>query len=376
MKTFRTASAVLALALLGAEARADYILTDLGAGYGFGINASGQVVGQNGAGQAFLYSNGTTTDLGTFGGPYSFALNINNSGQVVGWADTAGLQPGSNLPEVNAFLYSNGTMVNLTPGAVNAGAQGINSAGQVVGWYSNYGSMPNGTSLGPTQPFLYSNGTMTNLGSFPAGSVTFPVAINASGQVVGYTYQLGITGEQPFLIQNGSTTIFDISGAFVSINGNGQAVGLQYLSDTNSDAIYYSNGTFIDLGTLGGPNGAADGINSLGQIVGTAQTANGATHAFIYSDGEMTDLNSLIDPSLGWTLETARAINDSGQIVGWGTNASGQTDAFLLSSPAPAPEPGSLVLLSIGAATALGYAWRRRKASRPNCTALLAARVP
>ncbi len=321
-----------------------YSVTDLGDGQAYGINASGQVVGQNGAGQAFLYSSGMMIDLGTLGGSYSFALNIDDSGQVVGWADNAG-------NTTQGFLYSNGTMVGLSPGSTSGGAQGINASGQVVGWSS--------TGSNGTQPYLYSNGTASPLGSFPAGSDTYPLSINASGQVAGYTYQPGITAENPFLYSNGTTTILDVSGAFQVINASGQAVGGHYLSDTVWNAISYSNGTLTDLGTLGGSNSWAYGINSGGQIVGDSTTASGADHAFIDSNGTMTDLNSLIDPNSGWTLEQAFAINDSGQIVGWGTNASGQTDAFLLT---PVPEPSSLILLGTAVATFVGYfGWQRRR---------------
>lgn len=318
-------NAALAL-LIGTEARGNYTLTDLGGGNAYGINASGEVVGQNAVGHAFLYSNGTTTDLGTLGGTSSLALNINDSGEVVGWADDA-------ANTTHGFLY-NGSMVNLSPGSVTGGAQGINVSGQVVGWYSNGGS--------GTQAFLYSSGVETNLGTFPTGSNTYPLSINTGGQVVGYTYQQGITAEQPFQIQSGTTTITNFSGAFQMITASGQIVGGHYLSDTVWHA--YSNGAVTDLGTLGGSNSWAYGINTTGQMVGDSNTASGADHGFIYSNGTMTDLNTLIDPTLGWTLQTAYAINDNGQIVGWGTNASGATDAFLLSA---VPEPSTFVMSSI-----------------------------
>ena len=103
----------------------------------YGINNSGQVVGtadtSTGASDGFLYSGGTMHDIGTFGGDLTWVNGINSSGQIVGWSYTsAGRQ--------DAFVYSNGTMQDLSNLVVSPAheyimdATAINDAGQIVGY--------------------------------------------------------------------------------------------------------------------------------------------------------------------------------------------------------------------------------------------------
>ena len=108
-----------------------------GGSVGLGINDSGQVVGfslqsDGVTSRAFVSNGGTLQDIGTFGGRQTIALDINNAGQVVG---VSGLPDNSN----HAFLYSNGTLVDLNSqidpaaGWVLLGAASINEAGQIAG---------------------------------------------------------------------------------------------------------------------------------------------------------------------------------------------------------------------------------------------------
>lgn len=67
-------------------------------------------------------------DLGTFGGQESWAYGINNSDQVVGWAE---------LPEGNyhAFLWDRGEMLDLgTLGGLFSSAYAISDNGTIVGF--------------------------------------------------------------------------------------------------------------------------------------------------------------------------------------------------------------------------------------------------
>ena len=132
-------------------------LTGTGQSFATGINNSGEVVGyanigpgDGGNNHAVLWSDGSIQDLGTLGGPladYSLAYGINDSGQVVGFSQIDASQ-GTGSP----FIYSNGVMQDLNSlidpasGWTLENAYAINDSGQIVG---------NGTNaLGQQDAFL------------------------------------------------------------------------------------------------------------------------------------------------------------------------------------------------------------------------------
>jgi probable HAF family extracellular repeat protein len=261
-------------------------MTDLGLGtvsgsvsVGRGINNLGEVTGYANAGSgshAFLYSGGVRTDLGTFGGFFSSGTAINDAGQIAGYAENA-------AGHDRAFLYSNGTMTDLgTLGGVWSIGYGINSAGQVTG------PSDTGTGFNVFHAFVYSNGAMIDLGTL-GGSISSGYGINDAGQVTGY-----------------------------SGTGTGQ-----------SHAFVYSGGAMVDIGTLGGPHSFGLAINNSGEVTGSAYTAGFDDHAFLYSGGTMYDLNDLVPTDSGWVLLRGTGINNNGQITGYGF-INGQLRAFLL----------------------------------------------
>ena len=113
--------------------------------YGYGINSAGQVVGsatatpdESAPPRAFRYdgtpgSSGVMHDLGTLGGLESAAFDVNDVGQVTGFAETLDAA-------LHAFRYdgtpgAGGVMHDLgTLGGPRSSGQGINAGGFVVGW--------------------------------------------------------------------------------------------------------------------------------------------------------------------------------------------------------------------------------------------------
>jgi probable HAF family extracellular repeat protein len=320
------------------------------------INNRGEIVGfaypARGEYHAFLYRDGSMRDLGTLGGVASQAFALNDRGEIVGWAQRA--------PSVNSthgFLYRDGAMVGLgTLGGLHSYAQNINEAGQIVGW----ASLPSGNQ----RAFLYQDGKMADLGTL-GGRQSSAWAINDSGQIVGETQidRSRIHPDTPypdqvqhaFLYNEGRMTdlgIFGQPGEFYpplslarAINTQGVAVGNATVARTRdtiiSHAVVFEGGRIHSLGTLGGDTSTAYGINRAGQIVGVSSYDRSTRpHAFLFEGGEMIDLNEMLPKGSGWELSGANAINDRGEIVGWGI-LHGVSDqrAFLLTPVLPGDTP-------------------------------------
>jgi probable HAF family extracellular repeat protein len=165
------------------------------------INNRGETVGSYDAGiyppgygtsRAFLYRNGTLTDLGTLGGRYSIGAGINNAGQIVGIATTSLT---NNFSSWEAYLYTNGKMKAI------GGAQ----SGLLIPWAINDNDWIAGTlvttpiefipaddeaftppfSSGSNNAVLYVNGTIIKLGTIAGFLGSQGTSINNSGTVVG-----------------------------------------------------------------------------------------------------------------------------------------------------------------------------------------------
>jgi probable HAF family extracellular repeat protein len=132
---------------------------------------------------ALLWQNGAATDLGNLGGDGEFAGNhacaINNRGQVVGHSDL------TDDATAHAFLWTRETRMSdlgTIPGDFASFALGINDRGEVVGASVDANFNP--------RAFLWDNGAMVDLNTLiPANSglsLQLAESINSSGQIVGF----------------------------------------------------------------------------------------------------------------------------------------------------------------------------------------------
>ena len=252
------------------------------------INDLGDIAGTSS--DALIYTGTSLTSLGDLGGVLhheSDAYGVNHARQVVGRTT---VNVSSTTVIRHAFVDTNATMTDLFPnsGAYNSQANAINDSGQIVGYMDT--PIP-GQSVGFTQrAFLYSNGSVIDL-SF-GSALSEASAINGSGQVVGYS--MTGSGRRAFLYDDGATTnlgtLYSDNSAATGINSNSDVVGNLFTTtngiNTDVGAFIYTGGTMLDLNTLlpvenGWTLKEADGINDSGQVVGYGINPQGQTHAFL-----------------------------------------------------------------------------------------------
>ena len=162
--------------------------------------------------------------------------------------------------------------------------------------------------------------TITDLGSLGLGE-TVGSAINATGQVTGYSYL--------------STLV--PTPACPPVYGNNKKNCVEH----PWHAFAYSNGQMTDLGTVGGGNfSAGSAINRSGWVAGGSATKNGGSDAFLWNGQKMIDLGGLAP--LAGSDSRANGINDNGQAVGqWGTsNTPDHAFSYSNSTITSLPEPG------------------------------------
>ena len=227
-------------------------------------------------------------DLGTINNDYSYAVAINEHGQIAcnSWLGDRSEASLDAIPYMiesgyTAFLWQNGKRSKLTLGRPGSRIVAMNERGQVVG-----GAAVKAKGGGTvSHAFLWQKGKMTDLGTL-GGPSSVAYAITERGQVVGWA---------------------DTTSMAKNYRGDWEPA---------HHAFLWQKGNMTDLGTLGGSESKPVAINERGQVVGWADTrATGAygpiSRAFLWENGEMRDLGTL-----GGEESYAAAINDRGQVVG------------------------------------------------------------
>jgi len=296
------------------------------------------------AGHGVLWKKGEMLDLGTLGtGVDSNAIYVTNGGEAIGFStvDTVP-DPFFFLGSVHPFIWKNGVMRDLgTLGGPDAGpANGCDlQRGDLVAGWSFTDSTPNSATGVPTQhAFLWENGTMVNIPTL-GGTYAYGQCANNRGQVVGQSSLVGDVGcdpadpfnnclQHPFLWDHGTLTDLGSLGGDYSIaswlNNAGEAVGFSFtLNYELFHAALWKDGSIRDLGAPADDCfSLAAAINARHQIVGRSFSCDfSILRAVLWDEEVPIDLNSLIPKKSSLQLVEAVDINDRGEIFGRGLPA-------------------------------------------------------
>jgi probable HAF family extracellular repeat protein len=293
---------------LSVSVLAAYVVTEL-PGLGvtgsapYGVDNSGAVSGTStttdNKTRAFLWKNGTMTDLGTYFSTTSWGYKSNPAGQVTVYS-LSGASPGT-------YLYSNGLMKFITSGV----GYGINAAGNVVGGFGG--------------AFLYKDGVLTDLGTFSRGTATAR-AINNAGTIVGYASDTNGASVRGFIWKNGGVTqiqpMAGDSSIAIDINDAGDVMGLTSIAaDPNTWHVFiWKNGVMTDTG-----------ISALNRdIPSNGYSINNSGHVLtpggVFINNVFTPVAAMLPPEWAqgyradtntfWYFPALTGMNDAGQLTG------------------------------------------------------------
>ncbi|GAA1741581.1 hypothetical protein [Luedemannella helvata] len=290
-----TAVLVASAAPAQAQAVAPTVLrmVDLGtlggeSSYAIAMNDLGEVVGNSatvdGSWHGFVWREGRMTDLGALE-----PADINNKGQIAGQLDGV------------AVVWTEGRVTTIgTFGGTYSRPISINDKGHVVGVAA--------TGDGSTVPFLWRHGTLTRL---PLDDVS---DLNDKGVVSGGRLVEG--GFHAGTWRGGAVTDLG-AGAFnrsntYGINEKGWVIGWVFSAGQRERGALWRGGELTDVGTLGGDTTHLIAINDRGRVLATSQLADGGVHPASWYRGAWTDLTTRGVNSEADLVD----LNDNGQIAG------------------------------------------------------------
>jgi len=229
-------------------------------------------------------------DLGTLGGPDASAMAMNERGQIAGLSYINDMpNAASGIPTVDPFLWEDGRMIDLGSLGGTFGLAGdMNNGGQVIGDSNLPGDV---TQHG----FIWDRGRLKDIGTL-GGTWSSANALNEAGHVVGqatiatgdyhaYIWERGVMTDLGALPGFDDTTCI---GAF-GINSHDQVVGqaVQNLcAGPDAHAFLWEDGDMIDVNDVVAPGSnltlnEIEKINDRGEMFGIGTLTNGENRAFL-----------------------------------------------------------------------------------------------
>lgn len=312
-----------------------------------GINDAGEMCGGYNicggvAHSVIWFSTGAVTELRvTVNGEFPSPSDLNLQAEAVGNLS------GQSLPLPLAFLYTKGTTFNLGTlrGDTSSEAFAIANNGRIIGYST-------GCSPCHYDAVVWENGVATAL-ELPMGPNRIAYDISDSGEFIcGW---MGVDpnphfGASAFIWRNG--IVFDLGNPLPGsggteargVNNYGQACGSAHFSKkfpkAYSRAFFWSDGMMHDIGVLSGyEHSFGYDLNDIGQVLGRCQDDTGVGEPFIWQNGVMQALEDLIPPELNLSNLNVWDINNAGQIAGYANRPSplfGDETVAIRLTPIPA----------------------------------------
>jgi probable HAF family extracellular repeat protein len=258
------------------------------------------------------------------------AASIDNLGRVHAENDKSA--PGGGGLQWRSFLWTSGVRSEILPpvsGSTWSG--GSNDAGEVVGYYTAFGA--GGAAL-PLHGYIWRAGQPLEDVILGTKGFTRIFDINADGETCGAYLSDDLFG---FVFQNhaflrladGSWQDLGTLGGRESraqaLNDRAMITGMaRGPADEHHGFLWQAATGMIDLGHLGGTYCDPEDIDNHGRIVGASDDALGATRPFLWEGGVMRDLGTLGGPD-----GRAKGINEHGDIVGNAQDAGGVKRAVI-----------------------------------------------